>query len=67
MIGTIKRVIEGKGFGFIRGENDKEYFAHATGCFFPLNEMHVGKQVEFENIDNAPKGPRAENVVLKND
>lgn len=64
MTGTIKRVIMEKGFGFIRGGNDKEYFFHSSACNFPVNDNHVGKQVTFDNNDSYTKGPRAEKVEL---
>lgn len=64
MTGTIKRVLDEKKFGFIRGENDKEYFVHASACNFPLNDMQIGKNVRFENNDGYSKGPRAEKVEL---
>lgn len=65
MTGTIKRVLAEKKFGFIRGENEKEYFVHASSCIgFDLNEMQIGKNVEFDEDDKG-KGPRAERVRIQ--
>ena len=47
MKGTVKFFNDMKGFGFIVGEDGKEYFVHQTG----LNEgvrLHEGDSVEFD-------------------
>lgn len=64
MKGTISRVILGKGFAFIRGEDSKSYFAHCSafqhsGTLFDL--VREGLTVEFTPTKN-DKGPRAEEV-----
>ena len=62
MKGTIKKVIQQRGFGFIAAEDGKEIFFHrsslAEGDFDSLQE---GANVEFE-IEESPKGARAANV-----
>jgi CspA family cold shock protein len=59
--GTIKRRTD-KGFGFIAGEDGKEYFFHQSGCVgTSFNDLREGQRVSF-TIGQGPKGPRAENV-----
>lgn len=63
--GVIKSLHLDKGFGFIRGEDNKEYFVHRSairnGVF---EELGVGMPVTFEPTDSQ-KGPRAENVSVQ--
>ncbi len=60
--GTIKKVIQQRGFGFIAAEDGKEIFFHssalAEGGFDALVE---GDSVEFD-VEESPKGERAANV-----
>lgn len=62
--GKVKKVVSDRGFGFIAGDDGKEYFFHnksmQAGVFDTLSG---GEAVEFE-ITQGPKGPRAENVRL---
>ncbi len=62
MKGTIKKVIQQRGFGFIAAEDGKEIFFHrsalAEGDFDALAE---GAEVEFD-VEQSPKGERAANV-----
>lgn len=64
MLGTIKRLLGDKGFGFIAAADGNEYFFHQSACngcrFDALREGH---EVTFEK-GQGPKGPRAENVRL---
>ncbi len=60
MKGKIKFFNEVKGFGFITGEDGKEYFVHSSG----LNEgvsVSEGDSVEFE-VEEGNKGPKASKV-----
>lgn len=60
MNGTVKFFNEGKGFGFISGEDGKEYFVHITG----LNEgvrLNDNDDVTFE-VEQGDRGPKAVNV-----
>ena len=62
--GTIARIVGDRGFGFIRDDQGKEYFFHATavdgGAFERLRE---GEQVTFDREgDTRGKGDRAINV-----
>ena len=60
--GTVKRVISERGFGFIVGEDGKEYFFHRSAVYGEgLEDLREGDSVEF-NVGEGPKGPRAENV-----
>ena len=60
MKGTIKFFNEMKGFGFIHGEDDKEYFFHKTSVQegVTLNENDT---VTFD-VEEGDRGPKAVNV-----
>ena len=60
MKGTVKFFNRMKGFGFIAGEDGKEYFVHKTalGEGVSLNE---NDPVEFE-VEEGDRGPKAVNV-----
>ena len=60
MKGTVKFFNEMKGFGFIAGEDGKEYFVHKTalGAGVSLNENDA---VTFD-VAQGDKGPKAANV-----
>lgn len=60
MKGTVKFFNERKGFGFIAGEDGKEYFVHKTG----LREgviLHENDSVTFD-VEEGDRGPKAVNV-----
>ncbi len=61
--GTIKKLVEGKGFGFIAVEGqEKDLFFHAkelSGVTF--EELKEGDAVSFE-VTQSEKGPAAVNV-----
>ena len=61
--GTIKKVVSDRGFGFISGEDGKEYFFHRGGLQAPLDfdRLAGGERVTFV-IEESPKGPRAVQV-----
>ena len=60
--GTVKRLVREKGFGFLLGQDGKEYFFHQSACAaVPFDSMREGQSVTFE-AGTGPKGPRAENV-----
>ena len=64
MNGTIKKIVGDKGFGFIVGEDGKEYFFHQSAlknC--RLTDLNVGRDVTFEDAEGS-KGPRAEDVYV---
>lgn len=65
MTGKIIRVIVDKNFGFILGEDGKEYFFHKSEV---QNETAFNKRLEglpcnFEE-GQSTKGPRAESVYI---
>jgi CspA family cold shock protein len=61
--GTIKKVVSDRGFGFITGEDGKDYFFHRDGLdrSIDFDRLIGGERVEFA-IEQSPKGPRASNV-----
>ena len=61
--GTIKKLVNDRGFGFIAAEDGKEYFFHRSGLDAGLNfdSLAGGERVNFE-IEPSPKGPRAHRV-----
>jgi len=61
--GTVKRVISERGFGFIAGEDGKEYFFHRDGLKGSLDfdRLVGGESVTFDT-ETGPKGDRAVRV-----
>jgi CspA family cold shock protein len=60
--GTIKRLVTGKGFGFVAAPDGTEYFFHQSACEpGQFDRLHEGQAVTF-TAGQGPKGPRAENV-----
>jgi CspA family cold shock protein len=60
MTGTIKRLVEDNGFGFIASDTGKEYFFHRSAVEDrAFDDLRDGELVEFEPDPVAPKGPRA--------
>jgi cold shock protein len=61
--GTVKRVISDRGFGFILGEDGKEYFFHRDGLSSSVDfdRLVGGEKVNFET-ERGPKGDRAVRV-----
>jgi len=61
--GTVKRWVEGRGYGFIEpDEGGDDIFVHNTD----LDGTYVlmqGQKVEFD-VETTPKGPRARNVKV---
>ena len=62
--GTIKRVISDRGFGFIGGEDGKEYFFHRNevAASLDFDRLAGGETVNFD-VEASPKGPRAVKVT----
>lgn len=64
MTGTIKNVNTEKGFGFIMGEDGKEYFFHLSALKnVQITSLQKGQEVTFEDAEGA-KGPRAEDIYV---
>jgi cold shock protein len=61
--GTIKKVVADRGFGFITGDDAKDYFFHrgALDTSLDFDRLVGGEPVDFE-IEASPKGPRASQV-----
>ena len=64
MKGTVKFFNNSKGFGFISGEDGKEYFVHQTGLEENVS-INENDSVEFET-EEGDRGLKAVNVKLAN-
>ena len=62
MKGQVKFFNQGKGFGFIAGDDGKEYFVHQTGLKEGVS-IGEGDSVDFE-VTEGDRGPKAENVTM---
>ncbi|MFH1769978.1 MAG: cold shock domain-containing protein [archaeon] len=62
MNGKVKFFNEMKGFGFITGEDGKDYFVHQTGLGEGVT-LKEEDEVTFEVVEG-DRGPKAEKVVL---
>jgi CspA family cold shock protein len=63
MKGTVKRWLDGRGYGFIQPENsENDVFVHHSGLISAY-ELATGQEVEFE-MEDTPRGPRATNVKI---
>ena len=60
MKGTVKFFNEGKGFGFINGEDGKAYFVHKTALDEGMR-LNENDAVEFE-VEEGDRGPKAAKV-----
>lgn len=60
MNGTVKFFNEMKGFGFVTGEDDKEYFVHITAIGEGVR-LAEGDAVTFD-VEQGDRGPKAVNV-----
>lgn len=60
MNGTVKFFNNTKGFGFIHGEDGKEYFVHQTGLQEGVS-ITENDTVEFD-VEEGDRGPKASNV-----
>jgi cold shock CspA family protein len=64
MTGRIVRLVAEKGYGFIRADDNREYFFHRSGlknCQF--DDLTIGKEVTFEDAES-DKGLRAEDIYV---
>ena len=63
MKGTIKWYNARKGYGFIKGEDDKDVFVHRSSI--PAGTyLNEGDAVEYE-LEVAERGPQAKNIKKK--
>lgn len=65
-VGTVKKLVLDKGFGFIKGEGGDIFFHHSTVSDRGFDKLTEGQQVEYA-IDqdggaSKGKGPRALSV-----
>jgi len=63
MKGTVKFFNRSKGFGFITGEDGKDYFVHQTGIEEGVS-LNENDSVEFE-LEQGDKGPKAVKVTKR--
>lgn len=63
MQGRIRRVIRGRGFGFIAAEGRQFFFHHSEVRETPFKRLEAGDLVEFEALDGPDgRNPRARDV-----
>jgi CspA family cold shock protein len=62
MKGNVKFFNTGKGFGFIAGEDGKEYFVHQSGIADGVT-LRENDAVIFD-VEQGDRGPKAANVKL---
>jgi len=63
--GTVKRVVRDKGFGFLKCDDGREIFFHASGLIKGANfqTLKEGQDVQFE-VEKGPKGAKAFDIQL---
>ena len=63
MTGRIKKILRDKGFGFIRGANERDVFFHADDVVGAraFADLRPGDAVQFQPVASE-RGPRAGNV-----
>lgn len=61
--GTIKKVVNDRGFGFISAEDGRDYFFHRSGLdpALDFDRLVMGERVTFD-VEASQKGPRATRV-----
>jgi CspA family cold shock protein len=61
--GVVKKVVSDRGFGFITGDDGKDYFFHRTAlsAAVDFDRLAGGERVRFE-VEQDAKGARARNV-----
>jgi len=64
MKGKVKFFDEMKGFGFIAGDDGKEYFVHQTALKEGVT-LHENDLVTFDVVEG-DRGPKATNVTSEN-
>lgn len=60
MKGKVKMFNDGRGFGFITGDDGKDVYVHTTAIEGGA-ALAVGDAVEYE-VEQSERGPRAKNV-----
>ena len=64
--GTVKRVVRDKGFGFLKCDDGREIFFHASGVIkgATFQDLKEGASVEFEVEKGGPKGAKAFDIMV---
>src|SRR5688500_1374756 len=61
--GSIKKIVADRGFGFITGEDGKDYFFHRDGLSESIDfDRLVGGEAVTFDVESNPRGPRASNI-----
>jgi len=61
--GTIKKLVSDRGFGFITGDDGKDYFFHRDSLDRSLDfDRLAGNEKVTFDIESNPRGPRAVRV-----
>ncbi|MCE7743345.1 MAG: cold shock domain-containing protein [Candidatus Heimdallarchaeota archaeon] len=63
MKGTIKKLMQQKGFGFIQRKDEEDIYFHWTKTDNDFFYLKVGDSVEFDVVDSKT-GPQAVNVTV---
>ena len=63
LTGSVKKVVNDRGFGFIAADDGQEYFFHRSGLDSSLefDRLGGGERVTFD-VERSDKGPRASQV-----
>lgn len=65
MNGTVKFFNAEKGFGFIKGEDNNEYFAHFSQIQSDgYRQLDENEKVTFD-VEQTDRGPQASNIVRR--
>ncbi|MBO9538989.1 zinc-ribbon domain containing protein [bacterium] len=60
--GTVLKVLQDKGFGFLRGDDDQDYYFNESSLLtLTMHQLSAGSRVSFEAAHSA-RGLRAQNV-----
>lgn len=64
MLGKIRKIFHDKGYGFIQGEDSKDYFFHRRHCTKTIlwDTLTIGDELSFDDAETE-KGYQAENVT----
>jgi cold shock protein len=62
--GTIRRLVEYRGFGFIQSDDGRSVFFHRSAVHHgSFGDLQEGQAVEFE-VEDTPQGPKARRVYV---
>ena len=66
MLGYVRKLFQEKGFAFIEGEDQRDYFLHwskVSRNSVPFRNMVEGDKVSFD-VEEGSQGPKALNVLV---